>query len=315
LIWIDRSPYQARVEFDAEELTALGEDIKENGLNHPITVRGKIDGRYELVAGERRWLAVQRIGLTNVTARVRHLDDSAAHLIGVSENNQRAYLSPWEMSVEASELLQHAREAAQPHTQRDLARYLNRNAAIVNQQLAIARAITTDLLAAAKVTPADLSQLPHVTLHRIAKVSPPRRPRALREAIRMQRPRTNPTMTNSETGVPPDPIPAAKSTPADRWTELWEQGGFQLQVRKPLRDLDPVRAEKYIQQLLPGIGGLAARVAERDSGEAVIRWEHEHGRLIFVRSPERMTEAERDVARESLEHLHESLRTASPPKG
>ncbi|MGH7577339.1 MAG: ParB/RepB/Spo0J family partition protein, partial [Longimicrobiales bacterium] len=59
---IDRSPYQVRVDFDAGELEALGEDIETNGLHHPVTLRAKRDGRYELLAGERRWLAVQALG-------------------------------------------------------------------------------------------------------------------------------------------------------------------------------------------------------------------------------------------------------------
>lgn len=308
---IDRSPYQARVQFDPDELAALGEDIRASGLNNPVTVRLKLDGRYEMVAGERRWLAAQKAGLTHVMARVRPLDDFDAHLIGVSENNQRASLSPWEKAVEAAELLQHAKASGKPSTQRDLARYLNRNVAIVNQQLAIASAITMDLLARAKVSPDDVCQLPHETLHRIAKLSTTQRPRALKEALRTQQARK--TATNGEAGSPSS-TPATEAAPADRWTRFWERGGFQVHVRKPLRDLDPERAQKYIQDLLPGIGGLAARAAERDGGDPVVRWEHEHGRLLFVRPPEEMSEGEREAAREALASLLESLDGASRSK-
>lgn len=301
---IDRSPYQARVQFDPEELAALGEDIRESGLNHPITVRSKVDGRYELVSGERRWLAVQKVGLTHVLARVRPLDDFDAHLIGVSENNQRANLSPWEKSTEAAELLQHAKAAGRPHAQRDLARYLNRNVAIVNQQLAIAGAITIDLLARAKLSPDDICQLPHETLHRIAKLSPTQRPRALKEAIRTQQARRAPS--NGEAGSSSHVLTTDRGD-ADRWTRFWERGGFQVHVRKPLRDLEPERAERYIQDLLPGIGGLAARAAEGDGNPGVVRWEHEQGQLLFVRPPEQMSEEERNAARDALRYLLGSL--------
>jgi ParB/RepB/Spo0J family partition protein len=302
---IDRSPYQARVQFDPDELAALGEDIRENGLNHPVTVRLKLDGRYELVAGERRWLSAQKVGLTHILARVRPLDDFDAHLIGVSENNQRASLSPWEKAVEAAELLQHAKAAGKPTAQRDLARYLNRNVAVVNQQLAIASAVTMDLLARAKVSPDDVCQLPHETLHRIAKLSPTQRPRALKEALRTQQARK--TATNGEAGAATSAPTASEAAPTDRWTRFWERGGFQVHVRKPLRDLEPERAQKYIQDLLPGIGGLAARAAEGDGRDPVVRWEHEHGHLLFVRPPEEMSEGEREAAREALVRLLESL--------
>lgn len=297
---IDRSPYQARVQFDPEELDALAEDIRANGLNNPITVRSKLDGRYELVAGERRWLASQRAGLTHVTARERPLDDFDAHLIGASENNQRADFSPWEKSIEAAELLQHAKASGRPHAQRDLARYLNRNVAIVNQQLAIAGAVTLDLLARANVNAGDVCQLPHETLHRIAKLSATQRPRALKEAIRTQQARKS-----SSNGEPA--ARAGEPGPTDRWTRLWERGGFQVHVRKPLRDLEPGRAEKYIQDLLPGIGALAARASEGEDASGVARWDHEQGRLLFLRPPERMSAEEREAAREALTELMELL--------
>lgn len=302
---IDRSPYQARVQFGAEELNALAEDIRANGLNNPITVRSKLDGRYELVAGERRWLAAQLAGLEHVTARVRPLDDFDAHLIGVSENNQRADFSPWEKSLEVAELQQHAKAAGRPHAQRDLARYVNRNVAIVNQQLAIAGAVTVELLTRAGVNAGDVCQLPHETLHRIAKLSPTQRPRALKEAIRSQQARRGTAGAAGGAGE----RAAARADGADRWQRYWEQGGFQLHIRRPLRDLEPERAEKYLQELLPGIGGLASRAAAGDGG-ALVQWEHEQGRLLFVRPVERMSAAEREAARAELSGLLERLHGA-----
>ena len=111
---IDPSPYQTRVDFDSDELKALAEDIRANGLSQAVTLRRKPDGRYELVAGERRWRAAQVAGLETVEARVRELDDFTAHLIGVRENNQRADLSPWEKALEAQELQRHARAEGAP---------------------------------------------------------------------------------------------------------------------------------------------------------------------------------------------------------
>lgn len=181
---IDRCPYQVRVDFDMERLEALAEDVKSNGLNHAVTVRAKPDGRYELVAGERRWLAVRTAGREHIQARIRELDDFDAHLVGVSENNQRADLSPWERALEALELHRHAVESGRPHAQRDLARCLGRNVTAVNQELAIADAITAELIVTVNVHARDVCKLSHETLHRVAKLPPVERARALEDAVR-----------------------------------------------------------------------------------------------------------------------------------
>lgn len=289
---IDRSPFQARVTFDEEEIAALGEDIQEHGLNHPVTVREGSGGRYELVAGERRWLAAKRVGLPHILARLRPLDDFAAHLVGVSENNRRANLSPWEMSREAARLLEHAKEASRPHTQRDLARYLNRNVSLVNQQLAIAAAITEDLLVSAEVKEENVCRLPHRVLHRIAKLPEEQRRHALQEALLMQQPRISPG--NGAVGLPKEPGSGENKIPeVDQWSKLWEIGGFQVQVRHPLRSLDPDEARKYLQIIAPAFGGLAVRASACEGGTRVLRWNNPLGRLIFVLAPESLSEVER----------------------
>ena len=290
---IDRSPYQTRVDFDSDELNALAEDIRANGLSHPVTLRPKLDGRHELVAGERRWRAVQLARLEKVDARIRELEDFDAHLIGVSENNQRANLSAWEKALEALELQRHAKAADRPHAQRDLARYLNRNVAIVNQQLAIAGAITVEELDRANVHSHDVCRLPHETLHRIAKLARPERPTGLMNAIRGQKPQPG-------VEAKPNASFASRNEPADRWTRLWEHGGFQLHIRKPLRDIAPTKALNYIQDLMPGIGALAARAAQENGGRPVICWEHEQGRLLFTRPTAQLTSEERNATKEAL---------------
>lgn len=296
---IDPSPHQTRVDFDPDELKALADDIKTNGLSQAVTLRRKPDGRYELVAGERRWRAARLGGLETVHARVRDLDDFAAHLIGVSENNQRANLSPWEKALEALELQRHAEAEGRPHAQRDLARYLNRNVSVVNQQLAIARTITLEAAGLANVSARDLCQLPHQTLHRIAKLPPPERPDGLADTVGKRGAR-NPAPGTDAGGTPP---PALPDEPADRWTRLWEHGGLKLHIRKPLRDLDPAKARSYLEDLVPGVGALAVRAAQENGGSPVVRWEHERGRLVFIRPAEQLDAEERSAAREALRRM------------
>ena len=69
--------YQPRIIFDEEKLNELSSSIKENGVIQPIAVRPNKyeDGKYEIVAGERRWLAAQRAGLNEVPVAVLDIDD------------------------------------------------------------------------------------------------------------------------------------------------------------------------------------------------------------------------------------------------
>jgi ParB family chromosome partitioning protein len=94
------NPFQPRREFKEEELTDLVRSIDENGLLQPIVVRpaGNRRGadRWELVAGERRWRAVTRLGWTDVPAIIREVDDRTLLVLALVENLQRSALSALE---------------------------------------------------------------------------------------------------------------------------------------------------------------------------------------------------------------------------
>ena len=89
----DLSPnkYQPRVNFNEEKLQELANSIKKNGVIQPITVReDKVDpGRFEIIAGERRWLAAQKAGLHEVPVVQLDLDDNEALEVAIVENIQR----------------------------------------------------------------------------------------------------------------------------------------------------------------------------------------------------------------------------------
>lgn len=94
------NPFQPRREFKEEELADLERSIGENGLLQPIVVRpaGNRRGsdRWELVAGERRWRAVTRLGWQNVPAIIREVDDRTLLVLALVENLQRAELNALE---------------------------------------------------------------------------------------------------------------------------------------------------------------------------------------------------------------------------
>ena len=92
---IDPSPLQPRGIFDESKLDELAQSISANGVVQPLIVRPKQD-RFELIAGERRWRAAQRAGLTRVPAIVRNVSDDKVLELALIENIQREDLNPIE---------------------------------------------------------------------------------------------------------------------------------------------------------------------------------------------------------------------------
>jgi ParB family chromosome partitioning protein len=91
---IGASPHQPRRQFDEESLIALAESIKARGVIQPVLVRPVAGGRYELVAGERRWRAAEIAELDTIPAIVRQHDDAASLEVAVIENMAREDLNP-----------------------------------------------------------------------------------------------------------------------------------------------------------------------------------------------------------------------------
>jgi ParB family chromosome partitioning protein len=93
---IERGKYQPRVDMHQESLQDLADSISEQGVVQPIVVRGTGEGRYEIIAGERRWRAAQLAGLHEIPAVIRDVDDRSAIAIALIENIQRENLNPIE---------------------------------------------------------------------------------------------------------------------------------------------------------------------------------------------------------------------------
>lgn len=95
---ITANPFQPRRSFDETALAELTSSIEASGLLQPIIVR-PVGSRFELIAGERRWRAVQRLGWTKVSAVVRELDDRTTLTLALIENLQRDDLSPLDEAI------------------------------------------------------------------------------------------------------------------------------------------------------------------------------------------------------------------------
>jgi ParB family chromosome partitioning protein len=93
---IEANPEQPRLNFSEAKLAELAQSIKTNGLVQPILLRRLEGGRYQLVAGERRWRAAQRAGLQKVQAVIRQIPDNLLLQLALIENIQRQELNPIE---------------------------------------------------------------------------------------------------------------------------------------------------------------------------------------------------------------------------
>jgi ParB family chromosome partitioning protein len=95
---IDRNPFQTRSMVDEEQLAELAASIVANGVVQPILVRPQANGRFQLIAGERRWRASKLAGKETVPAILRQVSDEQAMEITIVENLQRADLNPMEQA-------------------------------------------------------------------------------------------------------------------------------------------------------------------------------------------------------------------------
>ena len=90
---IARNRFQPRNYFDEKKIEELSQSIKKNGIIQPIAVRLDEKGEYEIIAGERRWLAAQKAGLHEVPVVVHKLDDTQSLELAIIENIQREDLN------------------------------------------------------------------------------------------------------------------------------------------------------------------------------------------------------------------------------
>ncbi|WAD25293.1 ParB/RepB/Spo0J family partition protein [Stutzerimonas nitrititolerans] len=103
---IQRGKYQPRRDIDPVTLEELAQSIKAQGVMQPIVVRPVGGGRYEIIAGERRWRASQQAGLEKIPAMVRDIPDEAAIAMALIENIQREDLNPIEEAMALQRLQQ-----------------------------------------------------------------------------------------------------------------------------------------------------------------------------------------------------------------
>ncbi|MGV3554589.1 MAG: ParB/RepB/Spo0J family partition protein [Croceibacterium sp.] len=119
---IEPHPDQPRRRFDADSLAELAQSIAARGVIQPVIVRPLVGGRYQLVAGERRWRAAQKAQVHEIPAIIRDLDDSEVTALALIENIQREDLNPVEEARAYQRLAQQ-----QNMTQADIAKLVEKS--------------------------------------------------------------------------------------------------------------------------------------------------------------------------------------------
>lgn len=122
--------YQPRKQFDESILDELANSIKTQGIIQPLIVRKISDERYEIVAGERRWRAAKKAGLTYVPVIIRNINDNTALAFSLIENIQRENLNP----IEEALALNRLREEFEM-THEDIAQMIGRSRVSVTNML------------------------------------------------------------------------------------------------------------------------------------------------------------------------------------
>jgi ParB family transcriptional regulator, chromosome partitioning protein len=130
---IDVNPNQPRKVFDSNSLNELAASIKASGVIQPVVVR-KVDGGYQLIAGERRWRAARQAGLSSVPAVVREATDAESLEIALVENLLREDLNPMEEAEAYQKLL-----AQFGWTQEELAQRVGRDRSSIANALRLLR--------------------------------------------------------------------------------------------------------------------------------------------------------------------------------
>jgi ParB family chromosome partitioning protein len=127
---VTRNPRNPRKNFSESELQDLAASIRQHGIVQPVVARPVADGKFEIIAGERRWRAAQLAGLVDIPVIIRDVDDRTALELAIVENVQRSDLNPVEEALGYEQLI-----AEHGYTQNDLGEIIGKSRSHVANSL------------------------------------------------------------------------------------------------------------------------------------------------------------------------------------
>lgn len=252
-------PFQLRQAADHEAVKELAANISEQGVLHPILVRPRGTG-YELIAGQRRLLASKLAGRSSIPARVLEVDDVEAVSIALVENLARENLSAFEEAIGLSRLQHAVEEAGGSATIAALAKRAGRSVGSVSESLQIARALTEEVIRAARLEQSDLRALPKTALLGAAKAtSREERATLLRIAVGAEAPGIAVLSMGGNRGKPQDR--RVRGRPLKSYTlAVTAMGRVSLRTRKAPNQFSSREAKELLARLEPFLRQLRGRV-------------------------------------------------------
>lgn len=299
---IDRSPYQHRVDFDDEQLVQLAESIGPDGagLLQPPTVRRMSNGRYQLVAGERRVRAAKLNRLSALRVQVREMTDEEAQEAACRENIDRATLLPWETCMAYLAMRDLARTRVRDnagagvvarmwgkHQRSVVANYLEAGEAVSRSMLlragaGMGRADDVDPLVLRALTLTDLLSVAarateEERLDRLAALVT-----AIRGGERTTSSKDGVSLADADEAGSDERASRARSSSGRRrrasrtreggehtYDSLMRQGRFQKCIRSPIERMRAAEARKHLDSLTPVVAALAMRALAEDAASVV----------------------------------------------
>jgi ParB-like chromosome segregation protein Spo0J len=301
LVLIDRSPYQHRIDFDGDQLVQLAESIGRDGsgLLQPPTVRRMPNGRYQLVAGERRVRAARLNGLPTLRVQIRQMTDEEALEAACRENIDRATLLPWETCMAYLAIRELARKRVRnnagagvvagmsgKHQRSVVANYLEAGEAVPLSMLlragagtgqgdhvdpTVLRALTlTDLLSVA-ARPTEDERLERLTMlvqaiRGSGRTAPAEDGKSAGDADEVERGAAG---RSRPSGSRHRRAPRMREGGDHTYDSLMRQGGFQKCIRAPIERMRVAEARKHLDSLTPAVAALATRAIADDAGPVV----------------------------------------------
>ena len=240
---IDSNPEQPRLAFDEATLQELAASIREHGVLQPILVRPRDDGRYQLIAGERRWRASRIAGHVTIPALVEDIDDDTALEISIIENLQREDISPLDEAAMYDRMIRD-----HGYSIRKLADKLGKDKGYLENRLRLADAPPEirELVSLRKDT------LSHA--YELMKVEDPRKRRRLAEQVArnelsLVKLRERIEGRRARVVVDDEPEPGADAAAADR-AEGWED--HRAATAAPVRDDTLITAKQQLNEAVEG---------------------------------------------------------------
>lgn len=272
------APWQPRRDYGEEEIAALAESIKREGLLQPLLVRPypTRKGQYQVIFGHRRLEAIRRIardreigeGDYRLSVKIRECSDVEARLLTTVENLHRKGLSKYELARNVADVHLALKAARVPHGDRDLEPIFNMRAGSIAEYRVIGTTIREDLLREAGLTRGpdhkeiDWALVGELTKEQLYSAAKAKTDEAMVARLRRSAESARARTEELREGKRARPEVRAERPPRFTAEALWDRGGFAVKLSRPFRDYTADESRRFLADLLPAVVALSRNLAD-----------------------------------------------------